>query len=60
MGIIQGFLYILAGSFFVWMGAFILITAMLPHDFAIKVAEMHGAWTRENVFKLPPSEATDE
>lgn len=60
MTMIQGLLYILFGSFLVWMGAFILITAMLPKDFAIKVAGEHGRWTRENIFKLPPSSLEGE
>ncbi len=49
---------ILIGAFFVWLGAFQLITAMLPKDFAMKVAEEHGAWVRENVFRLPPTDET--
>lgn len=50
-----GFLYIMLGSFFIWMGALQLIGAMLPHDFAMKMAEQHGAWVRENIFHLPPT-----
>jgi len=50
-----GAINILLGAFFLWMGAFQLITAMLPHDFAVTVAEKHGAWWRENIFHLPPT-----
>lgn len=55
MEIISGFIYIMLGVFFVWMGSFQLITAMLPHDIAMKAAEAHGSWMRENVFRLPPA-----
>lgn len=48
-----GVFNLIMGSFFLWLGAFQLITAMLPHDFAMKVAEKHGAWMRENIFHLP-------
>lgn len=51
---LQGIFFILMGSFIVWMGAFQLIGSMLPHDFAMKVAEIHGGWVRENIFHLPP------
>lgn len=48
-----GFFNLAMGAFFLWMGAFQLITAMLPPDFAITVAEKHGAWCRQNIFHLP-------
>lgn len=52
---IWGFLNLVMGALFLWMGAFQLITAMLPHDFAMTVAEKHGAWCREHIFNLPPT-----
>ena len=55
MQIIGAFFNVIVGAFFIWLGAFQLITAMLPHDFAMKVAVMHGEWMRENVFNLPPA-----
>ncbi len=54
MTLISGLFYIMIGVFFIWLGSFQIITSMLPHDFAINVAETHGKWVRENVFKLPP------
>lgn len=53
MGIVVGFLWVVFGVFCIWCGSFQIITGMLPHDFAMKVAEIHGAWVRENVFRLP-------
>lgn len=52
---IWGFINILLGVFFIWCGAFQIITSMLPKDYAMQVAEKHGAWVRENVFNLPPT-----
>lgn len=54
MTILWGFLNIIVGVFFIWMGAFQMITAMLPKEIGMMVAERHGAWMRENVFNLPP------
>lgn len=42
------------GAFLMWMGAFQLIGGMLPREFAMKMAEEHGKWTREHIFHLPP------
>jgi hypothetical protein len=56
MVFIQGFIYIVFGVVFIWMGAFLIITAMLPKEFAMTVAEKHGTWIRENVFNLPESD----
>lgn len=56
MTIFWGFINVIVGVIFIWMGAFQMITAMLPKDFALIVAEAHGSWMRENVFKLPPIE----
>lgn len=55
---LTGFIYVLTGAFFIWLGAFQIITAMLPHDFAMQAAEKHGAWVREHIFKLPPENQT--
>lgn len=55
MGIVAGFFYILLGALLIWMGSIQLISAMLPHDFAMQMVEKHGAWVRENVFNLPPA-----
>lgn len=54
MTIIWGFINIILGVIFIWMGAFQMITAMLPKDVGMMVAEKHGAWMRENIFNLPP------
>lgn len=51
---IKAVILISIGAFLLWIGAFMLITAMLPHDIAMKTAEEHGKWWRENVFHLPP------
>ena len=56
MAILCGFINVFLGVVLVWMGSFQIITAMLPKDFAMTVAEKHGAWMRENVFNLPPIE----
>jgi len=56
MTIISGFFYIFCGVFFIWLGSFQLITAMVPKDIGIQFAEAHGAWMREHVFRLPPTE----
>lgn len=53
MAILQGFALIIAGVFFIWLGSFQLITAMVPHDVGMRFAEAHGAWIREHVFNLP-------
>lgn len=54
MIIITGFFWVIVGVIFIYLGSFQIIGAMLPHDYAIKFAEVHGAWVRENVFHLPP------
>lgn len=56
MTIIWGFLNIIVGVIFIWMGSLQMITAMLPKDFGVLVAEKHGSWIREQVLKLPPIE----
>lgn len=54
MGIISGLFWIISGVFLIWMGSIQFIGSMLPHDFAMIMAEKHGAWMRENLFNLPP------
>lgn len=54
MTIVWGFIHIIVGVIFIWIGAFQMITAMLPKDVGMMVAEKHGAWMRENIFNLPP------
>lgn len=55
MQFISSILCIFAGVFFIWLGSFQLITAMVPKEVAIQFAEKHGAWMREHIFKLPPA-----
>lgn len=55
MVFVSSILTIIAGVFFIWLGSFQLITAMVPKEVAIQFAEKHGAWMREHVFKLPPA-----
>lgn len=54
MVFVSSILTIIAGVFFIWLGSFQLITAMVPKEVGIQFAEKHGAWIRENVFNLPP------
>jgi hypothetical protein len=51
---LNGLFFILLGVVFLWMGSLQMIFTMLPKDKGILVAEWHGAWIRENVFRLPP------
>ena len=60
MGIFASLFYILIGAFFIWMGSFQLIASMLPDDAALDMAKAHGKWTRENIFKLPPTEQKEQ
>jgi hypothetical protein len=55
MQILSGFIYIFIGVFWIWLGAFQVIVNMAPTEIGVKFAEAHGAWVRENVFKLPPA-----
>ena len=56
MAVLQGFATVLLGVFLVWMGSFQMITAMVPRDVGVAFAEKHGAWIREHVLHLPPSD----
>lgn len=60
MTIMWGFINIILGVILIWMGAFQMITAMLPKDIGIMVAEKHGEWMRENIFNLPPHDHAGE
>lgn len=53
MQILTGFLYVLFGVVWIYLGAFQIIANMVPHDVGMKFAEQHGAWMREHVFHLP-------
>ena len=54
LAITKGLFFMLLGAFFLWMGAIQTIGSMMPKEAGLKMAEAHGAWIRENVFKLPP------
>jgi len=58
MAILWGIIYMMFGAFFVWLGTFMLFTAMLPESTRIDVAALHGAWVREHILRLPPSTPT--
>lgn len=60
MWILKGFLFIFLGVFAVYIGAFMLMTAMVPKAVGIMFAEKHGAWMREHVFRLPPAGERDD
>lgn len=51
---LEGLFSVLLGVFLLWMGSLQIICSMLPRDKGILVAEWHGAWIRENIFRLPP------
>ncbi len=59
MAIIQGFATILLGVFLVWMGSFQMITSMVPIDVGVAFSEKHGAWIREHVLHLLPSDGKE-
>lgn len=59
MAYIGYILEIMLGVFLIWMGSLQLIGAMLPHNIAMKMADAHGAWIRENIFHLPEEKSHD-